>query len=130
MAEEIQRSCVATRVRRLNRQITRTYDELLRPLEMSGAQLTLLVGIALHPGVKAVQLGKALDLERSTLSRNLARMVERGWVREKAAGAAVELHPTSAGLDALRCAYPAWLEAQKRAALKAAQLEPLLQRKA
>lgn len=116
-AERIAAECLAMRVRRLSRTVTRTFDDALRPLGVSTAQLNLLVAIAVSGPARPSALGRALDLEKSTVTRNLERMRARGWIRTGPAadggGAQVELE--AAGRALLQRALPAWTVAQGRA---------------
>jgi DNA-binding MarR family transcriptional regulator len=108
-AQHIARECLGSRARRLTRLISRHYDEALRPHGVTAAQFQLLVGIALAGSVQATALGRILDLEKSTLSRNLARMVAKGWVTSGR-----ELELTAAGARLLRKGYPSWQSAQRQ----------------
>ena len=60
---------------------------------------------------------QALHLEKSTLSRDLARMRVQGWVTESAGdeARATILSVTSAGKRLLEKAFPAWRQAQEEA---------------
>jgi DNA-binding MarR family transcriptional regulator len=93
------------------------YDDALRPHGMRAAQLNLLVAIALVGPVRPVDLGKHFDLDKSTLSRNLSRMVDAGWIdlSKAASGRGQVAQVTDSGEAALRAAYPAWKKAQARA---------------
>lgn len=116
-AERIAAECIAVRLRMLNRRITRLYDDALREQGLSTAQLNMLVAIATAGEVSPVALGEALDLEKSTLSRNVARMRERGWVRveQTGGGPGLRLSPTDEGLALLDAVEPAWARAQEQA---------------
>src|SRR6266511_1755305 len=61
---------------------------------------------------------QALHLEKSTLSRDLARMRERGWVAESPGddGRSSLLRVTAHGEKLLQRAFPAWRQAQQQAA--------------
>jgi DNA-binding MarR family transcriptional regulator len=67
--------------------------------------------------VQPAKLGRAMALEKSTLSRNSSRLVEHGWVeiRDHPDGRGVLLSLTARGNQLLRDALPAWQEAQERA---------------
>ena len=106
--------CLAFRVRRLNRRVTRIYDAVLRPFELTIAQFNMLVALGLGLDLRAGDLARALDLEKSTLSRNLKRLVERRLVT--IAGDARVLRLTAAGKRLVTRALPAWREAQREAA--------------
>jgi len=103
------------RVRRLSRVVTRIFDGALRPLGITPAQLSLLVIIELQGPVAPSVVGRFLDIEKSTLSRNLRLMNEAGWIHEKAEGQEKRLELTVSGRKILAEAYPLWRAAQKKA---------------
>lgn len=107
-ARVIAQQCLAMRLRRLNRWLTRTYDEALRPLGLTASQLNVLVVIRLMGPVAAAAVARELGLEKSTLSRNLRLMVDSGWVTPGR-----ELALTPAGARLLRDVFPVWQEVQK-----------------
>jgi len=72
--------CLAVRVRRLGRVISRIYDGALADHDINIAQLNLLAAIAVGGRARPSDLTRLLDLEKSTLSRNLKRMESLGWV--------------------------------------------------
>jgi DNA-binding MarR family transcriptional regulator len=116
IAEATAESCLATRVRQLSRIVTRVYDDALRPLGITGSQYTLLAQLASRDGITAVEIGHDLDIEKSTLSRNLKRLLALGHiVMDPPAGRRGRgLHLTPKGQAVLRDAYPIWQDAQKK----------------
>ena len=80
IAEATSETCLATRVRQLSRIVTRVYDDALRPLGITGSQYTLLAQLASRDGITAVEIGHDLDIEKSTLSRNLKRLLALGHI--------------------------------------------------
>ena len=93
----------------MSRVVSRIYDEELRGLGLKMSQLNVLVFAVLNPGAKAVEIGQGLHLEKSTLSRNLARMSERGWLTTDDGVSA-----TAEGERLLGEAAPRWKRAQAR----------------
>jgi DNA-binding MarR family transcriptional regulator len=114
VAQEVREQCLAFRVRRLNRRVTRLYDAVLRPFELTSAQFNMLVALGLGLDLRAGDLARALDLEKSTLSRNLKRLVARRLVI--IAGDDRVLRLTAAGRRLVTRALPAWRRAQREAA--------------
>lgn len=114
-ARIISQQCLAIRARRLERTVTRLYDAALRPHGVSGAQLGVLVAIALTGDVQPKGLCTILDLEKSTLSRNIALMVGKGWIESRRSGRARMLRLTPAGSTVLVRALPSWRRAQRQA---------------
>lgn len=101
------------RARRLARGLTRIYDEELRPIGIGSAQINLLVTLGAAGPVRASVIGAHLDIEKSTLSRTLARLEEQGLVHTDQDQ---RLSLTRAGEQVLKDARPAWQRAQTRAA--------------
>ena len=102
------------RVRLLNRWLTSLYDDALRPHGLTVAQMNVLVAIEAFGGLPAGELADRLHMEKSTLSRSLARMREHGWIAVASSGAVrreiVEL--SDLGRALIEDAAPAWREAQ------------------
>ena len=117
IAESTATMCLATRVRQLSRIVTRVYDDAMRPLGITASQYTLLAQLASRDGITAVEIGHELDIEKSTLSRNLKRLLALGHIiMDPPAGRRGRgLHLTPKGQATLRDAYPIWRDAQQRA---------------
>ncbi len=117
IAETTAAACLATRVRQLSRIITRVYDDALRSLGITASQYTLLAQLASRDGITAVEIGHDLDIEKSTLSRNLKRLLALGHITmDPPAGRRGRgLHLTPKGQAVLKEAYPIWQDAQRRA---------------
>lgn len=77
VAQTIAADCLAFRVRRVSRVLTRLYDEALRPLGIQATQLTLLNAVTLcdeasnGEGAAMSRLADILAMDLTTLSRNL-----------------------------------------------------------
>jgi DNA-binding MarR family transcriptional regulator len=74
------RSCVATHARRLARNMMLRYRRYLKPHCITVTELQVLAEIALRPTVTAATLSSALELDKSTVSRIVERMVENDWL--------------------------------------------------
>jgi DNA-binding MarR family transcriptional regulator len=116
IAESTAAACISTRVRQLSRIVTRVYDDALRPLGITASQFTLLTQLAQQDGITAVEIGHTLDIEKSTLSRNLKRLLALGLLTmDPPAGRRGRgLHLTPKGESVIKQAYPVWLDAQSR----------------
>ena len=116
-AEMLAASCLAMRLRVLGRVVAGSYDAALRPLDLTASQLTILaVLVKLGPQPQG-RLAELLAIEKSTLSRNIQRMSDRGLVQEdRAQKARIRVLSISAnGQRILERAYPLWKAAQDRA---------------
>ena len=116
-AAEVVRACIATRLRMANRVITRVYDDALRPLGLTVTQLSMLVVAEDRGLIRQSEVGAQLQLDDSTLSRNLQRMRANGWLEEAVeSDARVNTHRlTDSGRALLERVMPAWRDAQQRA---------------
>jgi DNA-binding MarR family transcriptional regulator len=110
-------TCLGYQTRKLARAVTRLYNDRLRPLGLNLTEMNLLAAIAAQGSVQPARLGRAMALEKSTLSRNSSRLVERGWVevRDHPDGRGVLLTLTARGNEMLLRAVPAWEQAQQQA---------------
>ena len=102
--------CAALKVLRAGRVLTRAYDEALRPVGLTITQYTLLNAIGHYEPESIVQLAHMLDIERTTLSRNLSLLEKAGLVHlgEQGGDRKRELLLTSRGIKKLEEAYPLW----------------------
>lgn len=114
---EIGAGCLAVRVRLLSRTITRIYDDALRPLGLTVAQLNVLSTIAHLEPAAAHDVAEMLSMEISTLSRNARLLQEEGLieVRPAARGNGRVLSLSRTGAGTLERALPAWRGAQAQA---------------
>ena len=116
--DTISRTCIAVRLRLLNRVVTDIYDNALRPLGLKVSQLNVLIVAARLGLARPAQVCEILQLGTSTLSQNLKRMVTNGWLEvvpeEDARTQPFRL--TAAGKSLTERAVPAWEGAQRRAA--------------
>jgi DNA-binding MarR family transcriptional regulator len=120
LAAEASRACLGMRVGRLHRVIARCYEQALQTVGLTQPQFEVLATLINAAGpVRPAALAGRLMLERSTVSRNLALMQERGWVaiaETSTTGRAMAVTITDAGLTAFTGASTAWRRAQAGAA--------------
>jgi DNA-binding MarR family transcriptional regulator len=115
--DRIARSCIAVRVRLLNRVITNLYDDALRPFGLKVSQVNILVVAARLGVARPTQVCELLTLDASTLSRNVERMQARGWLEvvPDEDGRSQPFRLTARGRQLLERAVPAWEHAQVQA---------------
>jgi DNA-binding MarR family transcriptional regulator len=115
-ATEVIGTCLGMRVARLHRVVARLYEHALQEAGLTQPQLEVLAALISAAGpVRPTALATSLMLERSTISRNLALMQDKGWVataETSATGRAMSVTVTDAGLAALVGASTAWRSAQ------------------
>ena len=117
MAQAVADQCIAKRVRFVNRVITNIYDTALRPLGIKANQAGILVLLFLEGGLSPGDIGRALRMEKSTVSRNVERMKKKGWIKtaSKDDQASQIVRITPEGGKVLAAAHGRWTEAQKEA---------------
>ena len=78
--DTIARTCIAVRLRLLNRVVTNLYDDALRPLGLKVSQLNILIVTAKLGLARPAQVCDILQLDASTLSRNVKPLQAHGWL--------------------------------------------------
>lgn len=108
------RQCHCLAARRTAREITRRYEDKLRPHDLRATQFSILAALALRGTTPVGELADVLGLERTSLSRSAAVLERNGWVGTASAEDARKrpLRLTAAGRRKVEDAYPAWKEAQ------------------
>jgi DNA-binding MarR family transcriptional regulator len=112
------RECIAVRTRLLNRLVTGVCDDGLRPFGVRVAQVNILCAIAHSGPITPTALAAALVLDKSTLSRDMNKLLEKGWVEARSGDDARshQLAATHAGIAFLERIHPIWADAQRRLA--------------
>ena len=108
--------CACATVRRTDRVLTQFYDEILAPSGLYITQFTLLATLSQAAPVTINRLAEIMDMDRTTLSRNLEVLAKQHMVRieEGEDRRTRQVHLTQEGEQALRRALPLWQEAQAR----------------
>ncbi len=114
LAQTIAMRCIGVRVRLLGRFVTRVYDEALRPLGVTVSQMNILTVIALRGPMQPSKIVGILSIEKSTLSRNVCLMEEKGWIRSQSGQKRNTrlLSLSKQGQQLYERAAPAWHAAQ------------------
>jgi DNA-binding MarR family transcriptional regulator len=115
--DTIAKTCIAGRLRLINRVVTNIYDDALRPLGLKISQGNILILTGKMGVASPVQVCEYLQLDISTLSRNVELMRKNGWL-EEVPGEDARSHPfrlTAEGKRLIEKAIPAWEKAQAEA---------------
>src|SRR5216684_9118291 len=111
----IEGACLGGCVRKLNRMVTAIYDGALADAGLKTSQFSVLVAVANRGQARPAELTELLQMDESTLSRNVERMCARGWLRlernEDRRSHLIEV--TDKGQGLIRKCLPAWEQAQK-----------------
>lgn len=116
-AETIAADCLVSRIRLMHRTITAIYDGALRPLGLTAGQLNILVAVTSRGPISPGAVARRLNMEKSTISRNIGRMAKNGWlnVAEAGSGRRQQLTLNAQGEALLMQALPVWKQAQTKA---------------
>jgi DNA-binding MarR family transcriptional regulator len=109
--------CYCAATRQVARRLTRFYEAELRSVGMSATQFELMANLQRRPRVSQSDLAEAMDVDQTTLSRNLKLLVGLGWVSVAASatdGRRSEYALSGEGLRVFRRAVPCWERAMRR----------------
>src|SRR5260370_8004951 len=77
------RRCACANIRRTDRVITQIYDEMLAPSGLNAPQFSLLATLAEAAPVTIHRLAQIMDIDRTTLTRNLDGLTKQHLVRNE-----------------------------------------------
>ncbi len=80
-AELLPLPCTGARLRRLTRRMTSFYEQRLRAVGLKLGQYSVLVHLD-REAQTLTHLADQLEMDRTTLTRGLQPLIERGWVTE------------------------------------------------
>jgi DNA-binding MarR family transcriptional regulator len=117
----IEKSCLALNLRRAERIISQIYDTALRPAGIKSTQFSLLVTIRAMQPATLSRIADHIDMDRTTLTRNLDVLVASGLVATTRGEDLRErvVSITDKGDAALVAALPIWSATQERLISKA-----------
>ncbi|UQZ89778.1 MarR family transcriptional regulator [Deltaproteobacteria bacterium Smac51] len=108
--------CHCINIRRAANAVTDFYDSVLKPIEITANQYSLMSNIERGQPLSISALAANVGLERTTLARTLKPLFNNGWVEDIAPPGSRDrqLHLTASGLEKLSQARPLWNQAQKK----------------
>jgi len=107
--------CNCMALRRASRRITNFYDDKLAPTGLRTTQYSILALLAEHGGVSVNRLAKQLDLDRTTMGKNLRPLERMSYVKVTPSptdGRSRTIMLTNSGGAALKGAKRLWRRAQ------------------
>src|SRR5215467_8700739 len=108
-------TCMCHKARMAARVVTRAYDDALRAMGLRATQVSVLAAVGARGALSIKSLADSLEMERTTLTRNLRPLEEQGYVLiapERRHRSRV-LTLTAPGRAALLEALPLWEAAQR-----------------
>jgi DNA-binding MarR family transcriptional regulator len=109
------RGCTNLKLRQLVRRVSRLYDAQLAPAGLKTTQYSLLSHVVTLGPLRPGELARAMDMDASTLTRNLRPLQDAGWV-ELGPGSDARsrlVAVTDAGREKRREAQRRWRVAQE-----------------
>lgn len=109
--------CACLNLRGAARAVTQLYDEFLKPSGLKATQFSVLATVAKEGPASMTAISSALVMDRTTLTRNLKPLMDRGLVKEKKSSVdrrQRHISLTRAGKAALSRALPLWNQAQNQ----------------
>jgi len=115
-SREIVKNCMAVRIRLIARAVSSLYDEAIASHKVTIAQLIMLAALGEIGPCAPRKLGEVLQLERSTVSRNLDLLMAKDLVKAVSSDAkgVREVTLSSKGQLKIEAALPDWRLAQKQ----------------
>jgi DNA-binding MarR family transcriptional regulator len=114
-ADRVSKTCVAFKLRSLNRIVTGIYNDAFRSRGISVGQFTILTAVLKAEPVSPIRLSAILRIDISTLSRNLDLMCRNGWIKTEKKGRGLLVSITKQGALLYAECMPNWIMAQKKA---------------
>ena len=108
---QVRDSCLCLHVQRAARALARRFDEVLRPLELTNGQFSLLMSLNRPEPPSIADVSSLLAMDRTTLTANLKPLERRGLVRISVDKEDRRSHRpalTAAGREMLAKAVPLW----------------------
>jgi len=102
-------ACAVMNFRQMARAVTAQYDAQLRPAGLRATQLNLLMAIESEAATTVTDLAEILAMDRTTLTRNLKLLRDRGLVEKKK-----KIALTARGRRSAAAALPLWESAQQQ----------------
>jgi DNA-binding MarR family transcriptional regulator len=107
--------CTNLKLRQLMRRVAQRYDAEVGQVGLKGTQYSLLSYVVKLGPIRPVDIARAMNVDASTLSRNLQPLVAAGWVTQEAGADARSrvVQATDAGREKRAQAQRRWRVAQE-----------------
>ena len=114
VTHHVRDACLCLHVQRAARALARRFDEVLRPLELTNGQFSLLMSLNRPQPPSIGNVAELLAMDRTTLTANLKPLERRGLLKvavDKEDKRSRRLTITAAGRALLVKAFPLWQRA-------------------
>lgn len=109
------KGCTNLKLRQLDRMVSRLYDQYVSAAGLKNTQYALLSHVVRFGPIRPCDLARRMQMDASTLTRNLQPLVARGWLKIGAGDDARSrlVEATEAGREKRIEGQCAWKEAQE-----------------
>jgi DNA-binding MarR family transcriptional regulator len=106
--------CTNLKLRQLDRVVSRHYDAYVSATGLKNSQYSLLSHVVLLGPIRPSDLADRMQMDASTLTRNLQPLIAQGWVRQKPGENRRSrlIEATASGRDKREETKRAWKQAQ------------------
>ena len=100
--------CIGSRLRGLSRVVDNIYRKHLEGSNITEHQLSIMLALSEVGRAEQIEIGRVLHLERSSLSRNLNRLVDKKYIKKEGAVNRPIISLTKKGINKVEDLLPAW----------------------
>ena len=104
-------NCIGARLRSISRKVDAIYRKHLHDHNITESQLSILLALFKTGEIEQNEIGRILNLERSSLSRNLVRLKAQNLIEKNGAINRPTIVLTDKGLDFVNQVSPFWSNA-------------------
>lgn len=108
--------CTGFNLKRATRIVQNLFDDAFKPVGLEGTQYTVLSHIFVSEPILLTKLAHLMDVDRTTLARNLKPLEKKGYVQIQPGSdkRAKLINTTEQGKEVLSKALPLWRETQDK----------------
>lgn len=107
--------CPLMRLLVISRKFEKVYKKHFNKLNVTQSQVSILLMVAKMGEIVQSAIGKQLELERSTVSRDLARLIDKGYLHKTANGVSPVVSLTKEGNKVAKLVACEWEKGYKDA---------------
>ena len=100
--------CIGSRLRGLSRKVDNIYRKHLEGTDITANQLSIMMALYKTGKIEQIEIGRMLNLERSSLSRNLTRLIDQGLILKEGAVNRPQISLSKRGRQKVAGIIPAW----------------------
>lgn len=105
--------CPLMRLLVISRKLVKLYSKHFKKLNVTQSQVSILLMVAKMGEIAQSTIGKQLELERSTVSRDLARLIDKGFVYKTTNGVSPIVNLTDNGIKVANLVAHEWEKGYK-----------------